>query len=277
MRRAHLSQTPPTSHAPVARARFRREFPGAARVFLAVVRPVVGLQAALRAVHLARTYGADGVVVSNRGCDARTALALALGLKLEKPDGWLGLGLKETAVAQTLQFPGVSQLRGLWEEDAGCDTLSNRDYQNALEAIEEARGFSHWEGLHFGGTRAVDRPFTWEEGLRVRSRLASYADVVVCRPPAPNAPLELEGVKLWRRTDPEHPLALFMRHPLESWTPYIPWLDCCLVCEGLESAPGVLDPTKIQEAAAAIHSAPAAPLNTGTAPPAGPVSTPGPQ
>lgn len=248
MKRKTLSLPPPLAHTPTARARYGGGFQRA-RNLIAVVRPAHGLRAAINSIEQALSGGADGVLLCNlNGSSAEIALALALGVRADRPDIWVGLHLLDLPAAQALHFPGVRQLNGLMEENSGVGTGNDLEYEDAREAMGEARANFRWEGLHWGGLEPA--------ALNGRSlnRASSFVDVVTLRGARSSSPVPASFVAEARAALGDHPLAVGSGVTLANCESYLSYADAFVVCEALESDPGVVDRARVAALAALIHS-----------------------
>lgn len=250
MKRKTLSLPPDAPHTPAARTRYGEGF-RRARNLIAVVRPTHGLRAAINSIDQALGGGADGVLLCNlNGSSAEISLALALGVRADRADIWVGLHLLDLPAAQALHFPGVRTLNGLAEENAGVSTGNDLEYEDAREAMGEARTNFRWAGLHWGGLDPAAL------NNRALSRASSFVDVVTLRGARSSTHVPATALAAARAALGDHPLAVGSGVTAANCESYLPYADAFIVCEALESEPGVVDRARVAALAALVHSEP---------------------
>jgi len=230
---------------------------GGTRVLLPVVHPI-SREAALKSVLVAREAGVRGIFLIDQGMSEAEVLRLAVDLRAEHPQLWIGLNLLSRRPAEALRISLDAcrgRVDGIWSDDARIDERV-ADQRDAEEFVA-ARCDLRWSGLYFGG---VAFKYQREVARAALSRAAVLAsplmDVLCTSGPGTGQPADVEKVLALRRgLDVGSGLALASGVTVDNVGTYLPYVQAFLVGTGIEERLGVLDARKVSDLRKAIEGA----------------------
>lgn len=212
------------------------------KVFLPVVHPL-SRDHALRALHVARKGGADGVFLINQGMKTDEVLALAHECMMSIPDFWIGVNILDANVQSLVSKFDCEACRpdGVWSDRAG--------------SLAERGG---WDGLYFGGVAfKYQKEVNPEDEEREIYKALTHGlvDVVTTSGPGTGEPADVNKVRRMQMILGDDPLAIASGITPGNVRQYTPYVDAFLVATGIELEFGVFDPEKLRRVADAIHEA----------------------
>ena len=212
---------------------------------------VAALQQALENVKIAHEAGASGVFLISHALSYRKFIPIALAVREQRPDLWLGinvLGLDNCEALGRLPAKGKGHFQGFWSDYTGIEeNLGILDQTIARNTLAQVR---QKVDSYFGGFAFKYQPEV--TNLEYSAKVASeFVDYLTTSGEATGSPPTPEKIQRIRKACPAKPIAIASGISVDNVRQF-PWANAFLVASSIGKTFTQLCPDKTKALADAI-------------------------